>query len=58
LPPSQVEPALPSNSQFQVPPWEDSSDWIDWNAIFPPGPELPASERGDTVPTFTAPVWT
>lgn len=37
--------------------WNDilpfPSDWIDWNAVFPPGLEGP-----DSAPTLSAPVWT
>jgi polyhydroxyalkanoate synthesis regulator phasin len=37
-------------------PW-DSSEWIDWNAVFPPGPEIQGHDRGEPL-HMVAPVWT
>ena len=58
-PPSHFfhEPLLPS---VQYPPLDlhdipqtPSSEWIDWNALFPPGPD-----RGEGVPHLATPVYT
>jgi hypothetical protein len=35
-----------------------SNDWIDWNLVFPPGPEVQTAERTDAHPRLTTPVWT
>ncbi|KAF2676248.1 hypothetical protein K458DRAFT_424869 [Lentithecium fluviatile CBS 122367] len=35
-----------------------TSDWIDWNVVFPPGPEVESGERTDAHPALTTPVWT
>lgn len=40
-------------------PW-DSSEWIDWNAVFPPGPDVQGPDRGEqfqALNTVTS-VWT
>ncbi|KAF2118642.1 hypothetical protein BDV96DRAFT_360518 [Lophiotrema nucula] len=37
--------------------WDDSFQWIDWNAVFPPGPELQAAERNEPAPLLSTPVW-
>jgi len=42
--------------------WDDPSqtplsEWIDWNAVFPPGPEGHA-QREEALPRLTAPVYT
>jgi hypothetical protein len=40
-------------------PW-DSSEWIDWNAVFPPGPEVQGPDRGESFQALNTvtPVWT
>ncbi|ORY03553.1 hypothetical protein BCR34DRAFT_591516 [Clohesyomyces aquaticus] len=60
-----VEPSdqpVMSPMQFPTVPGDDSltgvsSDWIDWNAIFPPAWNFP-SEPTEPAPTLLAPVWT
>ncbi|KAF2464638.1 uncharacterized protein BDR25DRAFT_95944 [Lindgomyces ingoldianus] len=52
-----------SPTQFFMQPWEDfpftpSSEWIDWNAVFPPAPELAATEPWEPFPKFSVPVRT
>lgn len=46
-------------AQYPTVPW-DSSEYIDWNAVFPPGPQLHGQgpEPGESALTFTMPVWT
>lgn len=39
-------------------PW-DSSEWIDWNAVFPPVPEAQVPDRGEQFQSLNVtPVWT
>ena len=48
----------PSSAQYPSFEWHEhpqtpSSEWIDWNAVFPLGPD-----RGEGVPHLATPVWT
>lgn len=43
------------NEPFQF----SSSEWIDWNVVFPPGPEVQVPpERTEPLPALSTPVWT
>lgn len=35
-----------------------SNDWLDWDLLFPPGPEVQLGDRTETHPTLVSPVWT
>ncbi|KAF2797275.1 hypothetical protein K505DRAFT_334452 [Melanomma pulvis-pyrius CBS 109.77] len=63
--PSQFFPEPPPAAQNTSFMWEEhpqtpSSEWIDWNAVFPPAaPETQVQERGQgPLTTLATPVWT
>jgi hypothetical protein len=65
----QTEPVSPRGSVHgpgtaaPVGGWGDlgffsSSEWIDWNIAFAPGPDMQSTEREDAFMALNAPVWT
>jgi hypothetical protein len=63
-PAAEELPHVTFDTPSQIPlPWQEfngsSSEWVDWNAVFPPGIDTQALEHDDSLQAPLAmPVWT